>query len=339
MGTALALDPETLIVGERPLRFHELDEFQLESGEVLTNVVQAYHLDGELNATRDNLVVIFHALTGSADAVGDWWSEVAGPGRVIDTGRYAVLCPNLLGSCYGTDYDGNADPAPRPTITPRDQARLIRRLVTDLEVRSVVLATGGSLGGMVALEWAALYPKLTEATVVFAAPGAHTASAIAWNHLQRVAIELGGQEGLALARMIAMMTYRTPMEFAQRFGRDRGERGFEVESYLDYQGEKLVRRFDIRSYLSLSNAMDSHDVGEGRGGVAAALSAFEGLLVAVGIPGDVLYSAADVREWADAAGAEYREIHSVHGHDSFLIETAQVNAILGEVFTAVSTSA
>ncbi len=313
--------------GRALLKLQSIPRFELESGEVLTDVVQAYHLDGELNAERDNLILVFHALTGSADAVGDWWSGVAGPGRALDTDRYAVLCTNLLGSCYGTTWAGRGE-TPTPSITPRDQARLIHALVSELGVRSVALATGGSLGGMVAMEWACSFPELTHATVVFAAPAAHTASAIGWNRIQRRAIELGGDEGLALARMVAMMTYRTGAEFGQRFGRERTGEEFQVESYLRYQGAKLVKRFDADSYLTLVGAMDAHDVGRGRGGVAAALHRVRGRLVGVGITGDILYTEADVKEWVGLAGAEYESIESIHGHDAFLIELPQVSAIL-----------
>jgi homoserine O-acetyltransferase len=318
-----------------PQKLQHLPRFELESGEVLTGVVQAYHLDGELNAERDNLIVVFHALTGSADAVGDWWSGVAGPGKVLDTERYAVLCTNLLGSCYGTTWAGRGE-GPPPSITPRDQARLIRALVEELGVRSVALATGGSLGGMVAMEWACSYPELTRSTVVFAAPAAHTAAAIGWNHIQRRAIEMGGEEGLALARMVAMMTYRTGEEFELRFGRDRAGEMYQVTSYLSYQGEKLVRRFDVESYLALTGAMDAHDLGRGRGGVEAALAAVRGRLVGVGITGDLLYTEADVRRWAALAGAEYESIHSIHGHDAFLIELPQVSAILAGALEGAS---
>jgi homoserine O-acetyltransferase len=318
------------------LKLQNIPRFELESGEVLNRVVQAYHLDGELNAERDNLIIIFHALTGSADAVGDWWSGVAGPGRVLDTDRYAVLCTNLLGSCYGTSWAGRGGDGAPPTITPRDQARLIHLLLEELGVRSVALATGGSLGGMVAMEWACSFPELTRATVVLAAPAAHTASAIGWNYIQRQAVALGGEKGLALARMVAMMTYRTGGEFGERFGRERNGEGFQVESYLRYQGDKLVHRFDTQSYLTLIGAMDAHDVGRGRGGVEAALAPLRGRLTGVGIPGDLLYADDEVRRWVDLAGAEYQAIHSTHGHDAFLIELPQVSAILGAALESAS---
>jgi homoserine O-acetyltransferase/O-succinyltransferase len=320
-------------VTARALRVQHLDRFELGSGEVLRHVEQAYFLDGTLNDARDNLVVVFHALTGSADAVGDWWRDVVGPDRAIDTNRYAVLCTNLLGSCYGTT--GPSDPArrPFPEVTTRDMARLVGQLVDWLQVPSVALAIGGSLGGMVAMEFAATYPALARNVVVLAAPAEHPASAIAWSHIQRRTIAAAGDEGLEIARMIAMMTYRTAGELADRFGREEHEGGgYAVERYLSRQGEKLRARFDVHTYLTLLAAMDSHDVGRGRGGVASALRPVKGKIIGVGIPGDLLYDPLlDVRRWTEAAGAEYREIESPKGHDGFLLEGEQVSALLHEV--------
>jgi homoserine O-acetyltransferase len=319
--------------GARYRRVQLLDRFELESGEVLRDVEQAYFLDGTLNEARDNLVVVFHALTGSADAMGDWWRDVVGPNLAIDTNRYAVLCTNLLGSCYGTT--GPSDPArrPFPEVTTRDMARLAGQLVESLRVPSIALTIGGSLGGMVAMEFAATYPTLARNTVVLAAPAEHPASAIAWSHIQRRAIAAAGDEGLEIARMIAMMTYRTAGELSDRFGRDEHEAGgFAVERYLSRQGEKLRARFDVHTYLTLLDAMDSHDVGRGRGGVASALSPVKGKIIGVGIPGDLLYDPLDdVRRWTEAAGAEYREIESPKGHDGFLLEGEQVSALLREI--------
>ncbi|GAC1488979.1 MAG: hypothetical protein NVS1B5_13100 [Gemmatimonadaceae bacterium] len=316
-----------------------LDRFELESGQVLRHVEQAYFLDGTLNETRDNLVVVFHALTGSADAVADWWRDVVGPDRAIDTNRYAVLCTNLLGSCYGTT--GPSDPArrPFPEVTTRDMARLVGQLVESLNVTSVALAIGGSLGGMVTMEFAATYPGLARNVVVLAAPAEHPASAIAWSHIQRRAIAAAGDDGLEIARMIAMMTYRTAGELADRFGRDEHETGgFAVERYLSRQGEKLRARFDVHTYVTLLDAMDSHDVGRDRGGVASALAPVKGKIIGVGIPGDLLYDPLDVRRWTEAAGGEYREIESPKGHDGFLLESAQVSALLREVLEGQSSA-
>src|SRR5690606_4475243 len=227
-------DPWRRRMNENRLRRHRVGRFALECGHVLEDIEQAYTLTGELNAERDNLVVVFHSLTADADPLR-WWGGVVGPGRAIDTDRYAVLCANLLGSCYGTTR-----PPTGVLVTPRDMVRLVRRLVDDLGVHSVALATGGSLGGMLTLEWVAEEPSLTRAAVVFAAPAAHTAQAIGFNHIQRQVVRLLGVPGLAIARMAAMMTYRTAAEFEARFARERRHDGrFQMQSYLDHQGEKF----------------------------------------------------------------------------------------------------
>lgn len=321
----------------RILRLHRVPRFELECGAVLRDVVQAYHLDGELNEERDNLVLVFHSLTGSPEAAGGWRGTLVGPGKTVDTARYAVLSPNLLGSCYGTTGPGDVDPF--PPVTPRDQAQLVQLLVDAHGARSVALAAGGSLGGMVTMEWAVENPSLARSVAVFAAPAAHTAYAIAWNHVQRAAVDAAGERGLEIARMVGMMTYRTAGEHAARFGRRTEADGrWSVASYLEHQGRKLRGRFSVESYVALTKAMDAHDVGRGRGGVAAALRRIEGRLVGVGIPGDLLYSPADVRAWVEAAGAEYREIVSPHGHDAFLLDAPRVGAILAEALAAAELS-
>ncbi|HEU4565950.1 MAG TPA: homoserine O-acetyltransferase [Gemmatimonadaceae bacterium] len=314
---------------------HWVPRLVLDGGAVLEDVRQAYHLDGALDAERGNLVLVFHALTGSADAAGDWWREIIGAGKAIDTRRWAVLAPNLLGSCYGTTGPSTWGRGAFPTVTPRDMARLAWQLVDAIGARTVALAVGGSLGGMVAQEFALLAPERVRRTVALAAPAAHTAYAIGWNHVQREAVRLGGAAGLALARMVGMMTFRTEAELGLRFGRAAGEDGrFDVQRYLARHGEKLVARFDAATYVTLLDAMDAHDVGRGRGGVDAALRVLAGRVVGVGIPGDLLYGADEVRRWTAAAGGDYREIESVHGHDAFLIEHEQVGRILREALDA-----
>jgi homoserine O-acetyltransferase len=324
--------------------------FRLECGATLLDVTQAYHLDGV--PRPGTVVLVLHALTGGPDAAGveaGWWRGVIGPGRAVDPARWAVLSPNLLGSCYGTRWravewgDGSAPGADAiPPITTRDQARFVGLLVAalglPLDAGALALVAGGSLGGMVALEWAATFPQSARAVVALAAPAAHPAWGVAWNHLQRAALDLAGPgreaEGLALARRIAMLSYRTGAEFDSRFGRARASgtgRDFAVEAYLAGHGARLVSRFDPAAYRALLGAMDAHDVGRGRGGDAGAvLRRFGGLLVGVGVPGDVLYDAEVVRTWTRAAGGAYRELHSAVGHDAFLVEQAQVGALLAE---------
>ena len=188
---------------------------------------------------------------------------------------------------------------------------------------------------MVALEWAALSSRRTHATVVLAAPAAHTAHAIAWNAVQRECLTAAGDAGVALARQISMIAFRTEREFEARFARAVGPDGrFRVAGYLTHHGAKLAARFDAASYRTLLDTMDAHDIGRGRGGVARALRRLQGVVYAVGIPGDQLYSADIVRQWAGQAGAEYREIASIHGHDAFLLEHDQVSGILREALDA-----
>ncbi|MEO8587501.1 MAG: alpha/beta fold hydrolase [Acidobacteriota bacterium] len=308
-------------------RFHTTARFTLESGEVLRQVRQTYVLEGTINEARDNIVLVFHSLTGSPETLGGWKGSVIGQGKAIDTNKWAVLCPNLLGSCYGTEFK-----RARPTITTRDQAHLVSSLMESLGVSSVALVTGGSLGGMVALEFVASFPDRARAAVVFAAPAAHTAWAIGWNHVQRRALDAGGAEaGLAVARMIGMLTYRTPEEFEDRFGRQGGpDEPFAVQSYLSRHGAKLVARFDAKSYRTLLGAMDAHDVGRGRGGTSAALGPVAARVTGVGIPGDGLYPDDVVRGWVEEAGASYAEVRSSHGHDGFLLEPESVGRVLRE---------
>lgn len=316
----------------RPLlRTIRTGPFRLDDGTELPEVEQAFTLHGEVDARGSNVVIVLHALTGDPH-VQRWWPDVVGPGRALDTERWAVVCPGLIGSPYGTTR-----PPAGAQVTPRDMARLTIRLAAALGAPRPALVTGGSLGGMVALEWAASDPCAAEAVVVFAAPGAQPPSAIGAGHVQRRALEIGGRDGLALARMAAMLTYRTDRELDDRFGRRRRIDGrFEMQSWLDHHGRSFVDRFDAESYGTLLDAMDAHDVAAERGSVASALASFEGLLVGVGVPGDVLYSDESVRDWVEAAGAEYEAIHSIRGHDAFLLETDQVARILGGALERVT---
>jgi len=311
-------------------------ELPLDSGTVLRDVRVATGLLGAIEPPGGNVVLVFHSLTGGPADLGGLFPDVVGPGRPVDTGKWAVVCPNLLGSCYGTAWREPSGGQSRVAVTTRDMARLSGLLLDALGVHRVALATGGSLGGMVALEWAATFPERSDAVVVFAAPAAHTAWGIGWNQVQRIAVERLGAEGLALARRIGMLTYRTPDELEKRFGRRPGrDAPFAIQSYLTRHGEKLVARFDPASYLALLDAMDAHDVGHGRGGVSRALGAFRGRLTGVGIPGDVLYGPGDVKHWTHRAGAAYREIHSLRGHDGFLLELSRVGDLLaGELASA-----
>ena len=314
-----------------------LGPFAGTGGKTLTGLHLRYRVVGDDRAARDNgWILIFHALTGSAD-VEQWWGPLIGPGRPFDTSRHAILAANLLGSCYGSTgprewRETRAEPFPE--LTPGDLALSHVPLVECLGVERIALATGGSLGGMVALEWGRRSPVPVDRLVVFAAPAATSAQAIAWNAAQRMAIEADPTGGLAAARAIAMITYRSPAEFASRFGREstRDPERFDVDHYLRRQGDKLVDRFDAESYLSLMRAMDLHDVGD-LSEAARETGRRVSDIVGVGVDSDILYPVAEVRQWVEAyrsagAPARYREIASLHGHDAFLMEWDQVERVL-----------
>lgn len=312
----------------------------LESGAALPSVRVHYRLEGAINTARDNVVLIVHALTGTVRAT-EWWRGVVEPGGAIDPTQHAVLTANVLGGCDGTTGPTVHQPDAVPPITTRDQAMVLARLLDELEIDAPRLVCGGSLGGQITLEFAASYPERTRAAVVLAAPAVQTAQGLAWNTIMRQAIAIGGPvDGLKLARQIGMLSYRTPQGLERRFGRARNEDGqFLMNTWLDMHGEKLVARFDAASYIALIDAMDAHDVGRGRGGVAAALAPVGERLVGVGVPDDLLYPATVVREWVEAAGARYVDLPSVHGHDAFLLETSRVSEVLREALQRAAPAA
>lgn len=341
--------PSGLPTGTGRLETVSLGAFTLASGRVLPDLVVAYRHDGPAPGQAPQVVVV-HALTGSADAAGDWWEPLIGPGRALDTDRYGVLAANLLGGRYGTTGPTSIDPAtgrpygPRfPVIGTVDQAAAQWRLLDALGIERVALVVGGSLGGMVALEVALARPDAVEHVLPIAAPAATGPMAIAWNHLQVQLVERLGLDGLALARQLAMTTYRSEVDFEERFGRDREDDGRPaIVSYLEHQGRKLVDRFDPATYRVLAMAMDRHDIGETRGGVAPALGALAAAgtrLTGVGIEDDILYGPRQVRALVDAAtqagvDARYREIRSTKGHDAFLVEWDQLTNVLREALGA-----
>ena len=322
-----------------------LGRFVLESGAVLPDLVVAYRHDGvPIGDGRQILVV--HALTGSADATGDWWAPLIGPGQVLDTEKFGIICMNLLGSRYGTSgpisrnaVTGKPYGRAFPRVTVRDQARAQWRLLDALGIGKLALAVGGSLGGMVALEVALERPGEISRVVPIAAPSRIGQLAMGWDNIQLEIVDKLGMEGLDLARQLAITTYRSEIDFEQRFaGRVEADGTPSVVSYLRHQGQKLLERFDEDTYRTLVWAMDTHDIGRDRGGAVAALrrlAAYGTRLTGVGIEGDILYGTNQVREMVEAAtaagmDAAYREIHSTKGHDAFLVEWDQLTALLTE---------
>jgi homoserine O-acetyltransferase len=345
----------------------ELNPFVLESNETLAPVMVAYETYGALNEQKTNAVLICHALTGSAHAAGTdgrgqvgWWDGLIGEGKAFNTDKYFVVCSNFLGSCYGTTGPTSIDPATGkqygqsfPEFTVRDMVRLQHQLIERLRIRCLVAVVGGSLGGMQTLEWALMYPNAVEAVIPIATAARHSAWCIGLNEVARLAIQndpawFNGNahwqpdRGLALARMIAMISYRSRESFEQRFGRKQsrqdggGVPGFEVESYLHYQGQKLVDRFDAPTYVAITRAMDSHDIGRNRGDYRDVLRTITARALCIGIDSDILYP---VEEQQDIARhipkGRYGELHSVHGHDAFLMEFEQLNHLIGDFLREV----
>jgi homoserine O-acetyltransferase len=335
------------------LEIVHLPSFRLEGGGEFRNVPIAYQAWGRLNARRDNAVLVCHALTGNT-AVNDWWGGMLGPGRALDTDKYFVLCANVIGSPYGTLSPLSADPStglpygadfPVPTI--RDTVALHRRLLEELGIRRVAFAIGGSMGGMQVLEWA-FAGDLVGALVPIGVGGRHSAWCIAWSEAQREAIRLdpaweggrypagaGPEGGLAIARMVAMISYRSFDSFGHRFGRELETSDatelFSMAAYLRYQGKKLVERFDANCYMRLTESMDTFDVAQGRGGYHEVLRSIAQPTLVVGIDSDLLYPLAEQRELAEhIPGAELAVLRAAHGHDSFLIEIDELNRIVAD---------
>ncbi|QKS11856.1 homoserine O-acetyltransferase [Curtobacterium sp. Csp1] len=352
-------------------RFESLGEQWVRGGR-LTSVRVAYETWGTPNAARDNAVLVFHALTGDSHVAGPpgpghrtagWWGDVVGPGRAIDTDRWFVVAPNMLGGCQGTTGPSSVAPDGRewggrfPFVTVRDQVAVQAQLADRLGIERFAAVVGGSMGGMHALEFAIAHPERVERLALLATTAQTTADQIAANSLQRTAIQMdpafadgdyhdadpgeGPHRGLALARRMALMTYRAPDELNGRFARSwqsdvspLGDEGrFSVESYLDFHGNKFTRRFDAASYVTLTHAMDSHDVGAGRGGVAAALGTVRARTLVVGVSSDRLFPVEDQHRIAagvpDALdGDRAAVIASEFGHDGFLIEHEAVGAHL-----------
>ncbi|MGA2836358.1 MAG: homoserine O-acetyltransferase [Acidimicrobiales bacterium] len=338
----------------------------LENGASLPGVTVAYETWGSPDAARSNAVLVLHALTGDSHAAGPagpghptagWWAPLIGPGAPIDTDRFFVVSPNVLGGCQGTTGPSSAAPDGRPwgsrfpRVTVRDQVAAEVLLAEHLGIDRWAAVVGGSMGGMRVLEWCVGHPDRVARAAVLAVGAAATAEQVALCSVQCRAIRLdpdfaGGDyygtgpapvAGMELARGIGQVSYRTRQEFDDRFGRrPQGDEDplqggrFAVESYLEYQGAKLAARFDPNSYLVLSEAMNSHDVGRDRGGVAAALAGVTAEVRVAGIDSDRLYPIPLQAELADLLPGDrpLEVVRSAFGHDGFLLETDQVGQVI-----------
>ena len=362
---------EKPLVRTQSLTVFEDAPLRMEVGAELGPVRVAYETYGTLNAAGDNVVLICHALTGSAHAawynhpeekVAGWWDPLVGPGKAFDTDRYFVVCTNVLGGCYGTTGPASIDPATGkpyrmrfPQMSIRDMVRVQKAALDALGVKSLVTVAGGSMGGMQVLEWALMYPEMVRSIMPIATAGRHSAWCVALHEAQRQAILLdpdfrGGEydeqpaRGLGIARTVAMISYRSDVEYAARFKRDRvrpddhfnPENPFQIESYLRYQGKKLVERFDACTYLYITWAMDQHDITRGRGSYEEVLGSIRAPALCAGISSDVLYPVHEQKELArHIPGATYFEIDSIHGHDAFLIEWDQVTKAMNDFLAGI----
>ena len=358
-------DRQLLSLGDRP--------FALEGGGVLRDVTLAYETWGTLDERGSNAVLVCHALTGDSHAVGPrqpghpttgWWDGLIGPGKALDTDRWFVVCVNVLGGCQGTTGPASAHPddgqpwgSRFPVVTVRDWVRTQAIVADHVGVRRWHSVVGGSMGGMQVLEWALMYPERVGSIVPIATALAASAQQIAWWSTGRRIIRMdprwrggdyydaapgdGPHESLAVARMVSQITFRSDDVFTRRFGREVVEPvdgfslwpRFDVERYPEYQGDKLVRRFDANSYLLLTKAMDLHDVARGRRSTEVAMARLQAPVLTIGVASDILYplyQSQEIVAAARAAGMAARsvELDSPHGHDAFLIEHDQVGVPL-----------
>jgi homoserine O-acetyltransferase/O-succinyltransferase len=351
---------------------------KLESGRKLDSIKIAYESWGELNPEKSNAVLVLHALTGDSHAFGPaskahptagWWNGLVGPGLAIDTNKYFVVAPNMLGGCQGStgptslNKKGEEYGAKFPYLTIRDQVEAQIELTKFLEIPKWHSVIGGSMGGMQVLEMAIAHPNSMERIAVLAAPAFSNADQIALNSVQLEAIKsdpnfndgeyydappgMGPYRGLSLARRMALLNYRSPEELNLRFERSWqskvnpfGDGGrFAVESYLDFHGNKFTRRFDANSYLTLVEAMNSHDIARGRGSIKKAVGKIKAKMLLVGIHTDRLFPVETQKVIFEAGpknlvGNKLFVIKSDFGHDGFLIENEKVGPLIKKLLAS-----
>ena len=329
--------------------------FELECGTILPSVKIAYQTFGTLNEAKDNVVWVCHALTASSDVL-DWWKGLCGEDDLLNPKDHFIVCANMVGSCYGssnalnsTNNEGEVFYDKFPLITIRDIVRGNELLRQHLNIEKINLLIGGSMGGQQALEWSISQPDLIENLMVMATNAKHSPWGIAFNEAQRLAIfadptyfekrKEGGLNGMKSARALALLSYRhyNTFENSQSESSDDVFDNFKASSYQQYQGEKLGKRFNAFSYVTLSKAMDSHNVGRKRGGIEKALKEIKAKTLVVGINTDVLFPVSEQKTIANhVPGAIYEEIKSLYGHDGFLLETDKLKTLIQTHFSEAS---
>ena len=329
---------------------------KLESGKKLNDLEIAYHTYGTLNTKKDNVVWVCHALTANSD-VFDWWKGLFGDNCLFNPDEHFIVCANLLGSHYGTTSPLSINKVTGlpyylsfPDFTVRDLAAAHQILADYLGLPQIGLLIGGSLGGQQAIEWAVLEPKRIKKLVLIAANAHHSPWGIAFNESQRLAIttdrtfyaqtENGGKKGLKVARTIALLSYRSYGTYGATQLEVGTEKiaGFKASSYQNYQGEKLVNRFNAYSYWFLTKAMDSHNVGRNRISTIDALKRIQAKTLVIGIVNDVLFPLEEQQFLAkNIPGARFSELNSFYGHDGFLIETEILTKEIGTFINSADT--
>lgn len=322
-------------------------EFALELGGKLQDIEIAYHSYGKINAAKDNVIWICHALTANADPM-EWWPELVGAGKLYDPQKHFIVCANMLGSCYGSTGPLSQNPHTQkpwyrsfPDLTNRDQVRMFEILRKHLEIEKIHTVIGGSMGGQQAMEWTIVKPGIFEHLVLLASNAVLSPWAIAFNQSQRLAIEAdttyfdenneGGLNGMKAARSIALLSYRNGKAYnIRQFETDVNKTsGFKASSYQNYQGQKLALRFNAFSYHLITRMMDTHNVGRNRGSIENALRQIKAKTLAIGVSSDILFPPEELKYIADRVSmGTYVEIDSPFGHDGFLVESEQIAEVV-----------
>jgi homoserine O-acetyltransferase len=325
--------------------------FKLESGKKLKELEIGFHTYGKLNKERDNVVWVCHALTANSD-VFDWWKGLFGNNDYFNPDEYFIVCANILGSPYGTTSPLSENPVTGqpyylsfPQISVRDMVKAHQLLADHLEIKDIKIVLGGSLGGQQALEWSIIEPNRIKNLILIATNAHHSPWGIAFNESQRLAIATdrsfyankidGGSKGLKAARSIALLSYRGYKTYSvtQQEENDKKVDNFKASSYQNYQGEKLVNRYNAYSYWYLTKVMDSHNVGRNRHGVEKALSLIKAKTLVIGIKSDLLFPVEEQQYlFRHIPKAAFAEFDSFYGHDGFLIETEALTNIITSFF-------
>ena len=320
------------------------ERFELESGGELPSLEMAYHTYGELNKKKNNVIWICHALTASSDAA-DWWNGLVGEGKVFDTKKYFIVCANILGSCYGSSGPLSISPktgkkyySDFPQVTIRDMVNAHILLRKHLGVEKIFIGAGGSMGAYQVLEWAVMEPKMLERTILMNTSARESAWGIAIHTAQRIAIETdptwkdnseeAGAKGLKAARAIGMLTYRNYETFAEQQMDDNDSKldNYKASSYINYQGEKLMKRFNAYSYWLLTKSMDSHNLARGRKKIEDVLKSIKAKTLVIGMSSDILCPNAEQKFLAKhLPDAKLKIVDSSYGHDGFLIEWEKIS--------------